>query len=58
MNPVFLVERTLSNMSLAIVMSAVGVEMSPGKLIRFPTTVILVCSFSAFYGRIKDTILP
>ena len=41
-NIVFLVERTMLKMSFSIVRSYVGVVMSPGKLSRFPPTVIHV----------------
>ena len=54
MNSSFLVKRTLSKTSLAVV----GVVAPPGKLIRFPTTVSRVRCVSYFYGLILSTIIP
>ena len=45
-------------MSLAVIRSSVGVVTSPGKLIKFPPTEILVRCVSAFCSRILATIIP
>ena len=44
--------------SLAVMRSAAGVVKSPGKLIKFPSTVILLRCISAFCGNILAKILP
>ena len=54
----FFVDNTLLKMSLSVIKYAVGGETSPGKLIKFPPTVILVKCVSAFCGIILATILP
>ena len=54
----FLVNRTLLKMGLSIVRSDVGVSTSPGKLIRFPPTLIRLICVSDFCGCISSTIIP
>ena len=54
----FLVERKLLKMSLNVVIYSVGVVASPGKLIKFPTTLSQVRCVSDFCGRISATIIP
>ena len=57
MSSAFLVERTLLKMSLAVVISAVGAEITPRKLIIFPPTLSQVRRVSDFCGSISSTIL-
>ena len=45
------------NMSLSVIMSAIGVVTSPGKFVKYTPTVSEVQCVSSFCGRILDTIL-
>ena len=56
MNFLFLVDRTLLKMSLAVVRSDVYLVTSPGKLIIFPPKLSRVRFVSAFCGHISATI--
>ena len=58
MNFSFLVEITLLKISLVVVISSVGVVMSPGKLIIFTPTAIQVQYVSDFCRCISATIFP
>ena len=58
MNFSFFAEDTLLKIRLAVIIYAVGVVTSPGKLIIFPLTVSLVRCVSALGGYILATILP
>ena len=58
MNFAFFVDNTLLKMSLAVMISDVGVVTSPGKLIKFPPTVSMVQCSSAFCGLILAKVLP
>ena len=58
MNLAFSVDNTMLKTSLAVMRSAVGVVTSPGKLIKFPSTVSLVQCVSSFYDIISATTIP
>ena len=52
------VDNSLLKTSLAVIISAVGVVTSPGKLITSPLTVSQVRCVSVFYCLILATIIP